>query len=101
MSSAPLNFVKDRTEEACRSALHLPIPITAPLTWLSTETWTPPSAATLFPSPPWPRRSGIYPPRGHFVTPGIGDVNARFVITETHALLRYCPDTIRQQKAGE
>lgn len=62
MSSAPLNFVKDRTEEACRSALHLSIPITAPLTWLSTETWTPPSAATLFPSPPWPRRSGFTHP---------------------------------------
>lgn len=90
MSSAPLNFVKETgQEEPCRSALHLSIPITTPLTWLSTETWTPPSARDFFSVPASASSQWIYPPRGHFVTPGTGDVNARFVITETHALLLY------------
>lgn len=82
-----------RQEEAHRSALHLSI--TAPLTWLSTKTWAPPSPPRRIvvdlPTP-WTFRHARY--RGS---------NTSFVITETHALLYCCIDLIRyhSKKVGE
>jgi hypothetical protein len=56
-------------EEACRSALHLSI--TAPLTWLFDRDMDPAIRRGFVSGPPlkW-----IYPLRGHFVTPGTGDL---------------------------